>query len=148
MDIFQTAITTGGLILQFLDACSAYSDEAKSLRTRFDWDIRVLKVVNNYFVQKHTQKADQQLAPEDAELLERTARYLAGLVAKVENTLWKIQPKGKLHDSVNHIMWLARRANLKELEKEIFEWTRRFDVRVLGLPMELRNIKKESSPQQ
>lgn len=141
MDIFETVITTGGLILQFLDACGAYSDEAKSLRTRFDWDMRVLKVIQNYFVQRHTtQKAAQQLAPEDEELLERTARYLAGLVAKVDNTRWKIQPKGRLHDSVNHIMWIARRANLKEMEKEIFEWTKRFDVRVLGLPLELRNI--------
>lgn len=42
MDVFTTVITAGGLILRFLDACSAYSDEAKSLKTRFDWDIRVL----------------------------------------------------------------------------------------------------------
>jgi hypothetical protein len=37
MDIFATALKTGGLILKHLDARSAYSDEAKSLKIRFDW---------------------------------------------------------------------------------------------------------------
>jgi len=140
MDVFATVLTAGGLILQFLDACSAYSDEAKSLKTRFDWDIRVLEVINNYFKQRHTQKADQQLTPEDAELLERTASYLDGFVAKVQKTLRKIERKGWLHDGVKQIMWITRRADLKEMEKEIFEWTKRFDVRVLGLPLVLRSI--------
>jgi hypothetical protein len=140
MDIFGTVVTAGGLILQFLDACSAYSDEAKSLKTRFDWDMRVLKVINDYFAQRQSHKADRQLAPEDAELLERTANYLDGFVAKVQKTLWKIERKGWLQDGVKHIMWITRRADLKEMEKEIFEWTLRFDVRVLGLPSELRRI--------
>ena len=141
MDVFATVVTASGLILQFLDACSAYSDEAKSLKTRFDWDIRVLEVIRDYFAERRARKADQQLAPADAKLLERTANYLDEFVAKVQKTLWKIeQRKGWLQDGVTHMMWMKRRTILKEMEKEIFEWTRRFDVRVLGLPQELRSI--------
>lgn len=140
MDVFATVITAGGIILQFLDACSAYSDEAKSLKTRFDWDIRVLKVLNDYFAQRQALKANQQLAPEDAALLEQTASYLDGFVSKVQKTLWKIERKGWLHDSIRRAAWIARRADLKDMEKEMFEWTRRFNVRLLGLPPELRKI--------
>ncbi|KFY71030.1 hypothetical protein V499_08768 [Pseudogymnoascus sp. VKM F-103] len=140
MEVFTTVITAGGLILRFLDACSAYSDEAKSLKTRFDWDIRVLQVLSDYFAQRGAVKANQQLAPEDAALLEQTAIYLDGFVGKVQKTLWKIERKGWLHDSIRHAAWIARRSDLKEMEKEMFEWTRRFDVRLLGLPKELRNI--------
>jgi redox-regulated HSP33 family molecular chaperone len=49
MDVFTTIITAGGVILQFLGAYCAYADEEKSLKTRFDWDIRVLQVLNEYF---------------------------------------------------------------------------------------------------
>jgi hypothetical protein len=66
MDVSTTVITAGGLILRFLDACSAYSDEAKSLKTRFDWDIRILQVLSDYFAQRKALKANQQLAPEDS----------------------------------------------------------------------------------
>lgn len=47
--LFTTVITAGGLIIRFLDACSAFSAEAKSLKIRLDWDIRVFKVLNDYF---------------------------------------------------------------------------------------------------
>merc|ERR1712225_213760 len=134
MDVFGTVLTAGALILQFLDACSAYSDEAKSLKTRFDWDIRVLRAINDYFAQLLAQQAEKQLAPDDADLLDRTATYLDGFIAKVQKTLWKIERKGWLKDGLQQVMWMARRADLKEMEKEIFEWTKRFDVRVLGLP--------------
>lgn len=35
-----------------LHVCSAFPHEAKSLKSRFDWDIRVLKVINDYFAQR------------------------------------------------------------------------------------------------
>ncbi|KAG4437171.1 hypothetical protein IFR05_007327 [Cadophora sp. M221] len=140
MDVFGTVLTAGALILQFLDACSAHSDEAKSLKTRFDWDIRVLRAINGYFAQLLAGQASHQLAPEDAELLDRTATYLDEFIAKVQKTLWKIERKGWLQDGFNQVMWIARRADLKEMEREIFEWTKRFDVRVLGLPRQLRSI--------
>ncbi len=140
MDVFGTVVTAGGLILQFLDACASYSDEAKSLKARFDWDLRVLRVIQDYFDRRRVQTANRRLSPEDAALLERTANYLADFVGKVQRSLGKIQRKGLLGNAFNRGMWIARREDLLEMEREIFEWTRRFDVRVLGLPPQLRTI--------
>lgn len=140
MEVFGTAVTAGQLILQFLDACIAYTDEAKSLKARFDWDIRVLEVIRDYFVQRQTQGANQRLSARDAALLKSTSDYLDNFAAKVERSLRKIRREGFLETSFNRAMWVARRADLKELEREIYEWTRRFDVRVLGLPPELRTF--------
>lgn len=140
MDTFSSVLSAGGSILQFLDACSVYSDEAKSLKTRFDWDIYVLKVINEYFIERRSQKLDEQSISEVDKLLEQTASYLEEFMTKVQKTLWKIERKGWLRDGVKQIMWIKRRAELKEMEQEMFDWTKRFDLRVLGLPQELRSI--------
>jgi hypothetical protein len=68
MDVFGAVIAAGGLIIQFLDACSAYSDEAKSLKTRLGWDIRVLQVLKRHFAEREALKANQQLDPADGGL--------------------------------------------------------------------------------
>ncbi|KAI1182806.1 hypothetical protein F5B17DRAFT_418881 [Nemania serpens] len=138
MDVFGTTITAGAIILDFVGACAAYSEEAASLKARFEWDIHALKAVRDYFEQRKAQNANQELSLEDAALLERTAGYLDNLVSKVQRSLHKIQRKGLLNNVVNRGMWIARQADLKEMEAEVYEWTRRFDVRVLGLPQELR----------
>jgi hypothetical protein len=144
MDIFGTTITAGTLVLQFLGACSAYSDEAKSLEARFDWDLRVLKAIRSHFLARQSSNADGQLSPEDEALLDRTAAYLDGFVAMVQQSLRKIERKRLLKSTFNRIMWMARRADLQDMEKELLEWTERltrhFDVRVLGLPPEIRTI--------
>ncbi|RDW87920.1 hypothetical protein BP5796_03614 [Coleophoma crateriformis] len=140
MDVFATVITASGFILQFLDACGAYSDEAKSLKTRLDWDIRVLEGIGDYFAQRQAQKLNHPLEPEDAALLERTAEYLDGFLSKVQKTSRKIESKGWLRNGINRAVWVKRRADLQNMQREIFEWTKRFDVRVLGLPQEFRKV--------
>lgn len=140
MDIFATAITAGDLILEFIRACAAYSEDAKSLETRFQWDLRALKAIRDYFEQRQAQNANQQLSADDAALLERTVEYLDSLVSKVQRSLYKIKRKGFLHSVVNRGMWIARQADLKEMANEVYTWTQRFDVRVLGLPPELRTV--------
>jgi hypothetical protein len=140
MDVFSTTITAGTLILQFLGACSAYSAEAKSLAARFDWDLRALKAIEDHFLQRQASNANGQLPPEDEALLERTAAYLDGFVVTVTQSLRKIERKRLMKSTFNRIMWMARRADLQDMEKELFDWTRRFDVRVLGLPPEIRTI--------
>ncbi|KAI1198475.1 hypothetical protein F5X97DRAFT_299258 [Nemania serpens] len=138
MDVFGTTITAGAIILDFVGACAAYSEEAASLKARFEWDMHALKAVRDYFEQRKAQNANQQLSPHDAALLERTAGYLDNLVSKVQRSLHKIQRKGLINNVINRGMWIARQADLKEMEAEVYEWTRRFDVRVLGLPQKLR----------
>ena len=146
MDIFNTAITAGGLILQFLGACRAYSAEARSLAARFHWDLRVLKAIRDYFHQRQLCNANGQLSPEDEALLEGTATYLDSFVATVQQSLGKIERKRLMKSTFNRVMWMARRADLQDMEKEIFDWTRRFDVRVLGLPPEIRTIIPVTGP--
>ncbi|KAL7903632.1 hypothetical protein HDV63DRAFT_131586 [Trichoderma sp. SZMC 28014] len=140
MDIFGTVITAGGLILEFVGACAAYSDDAKALKARFEWDLRALKTIQDYFNQRQADNANAQLSPGDVALLEQTADYLDSLVGKVHRSLHKLKRKGLLNDILNRGMWIARQSELKDMEREIHAWTQRFDVRVLGLPPELRAI--------
>ncbi|KAI0100859.1 hypothetical protein GGR51DRAFT_563740 [Nemania sp. FL0031] len=138
MDVFGTTIAVGGVILNFIAACAVYSGETASLRERFEWDLLQLKAVADYFEQKKAQDANQQLAPGDAALLEQTVVYLDNLMSEVQRTLHKLQRKGLLNGIANRDMWIARQADLKIMEAEIYKWTGRFNLRVLGLPQELR----------
>jgi len=138
MDIFSTTITAGGLILNFLAACSDFTDDAKSLKARFDWDLRAIQTVRDYFQQRLAINANNQLSPEDEALLERTSGYLGDLMRKVERSLEKIERNGWLQTAINRAMWEMRQSTLQNLEREVFEWAQRFNVRILGLPAELR----------
>ncbi|KAI1121903.1 hypothetical protein F5Y10DRAFT_282130 [Nemania abortiva] len=139
-DVFATTIAAAGIILDFVGACVAYSEEAKSLRVRFEWDLRALKAVRDYFEQRKAQNANQELSTDDAMLLEQTADYLDSIASKAQRSLRKLKRKGFLSGIVNRGMWIARQADLKEMEAEVYAWTRRFDVRVLGLPQELNSV--------
>ncbi|KAL7931808.1 hypothetical protein V8C35DRAFT_329169 [Trichoderma chlorosporum] len=140
MDVFGTVITAGDLILEVIGACAAYSDEAKALKVRFEWDLRALRTIQDYFNRNKSQNVNAQLSPGTAVLLEQTADYLDSLVGKVQLCFHKIKRKGLLNGINNRDIWIARQADLKDMEREIHAWTQRFDVRVLGLPPELRAI--------
>ncbi|PWY83193.1 hypothetical protein BO94DRAFT_587088 [Aspergillus sclerotioniger CBS 115572] len=49
MDIFGTVVTSVDIIIKFLRASAAYSDDAESLLHRFNWDLRVMKRIIEYF---------------------------------------------------------------------------------------------------
>lgn len=138
MDIFATTITTSTLIIQFLGACSEFSTDAKSLKARFDWDLRALKQVHDMFENLQTSDGNQLLSPEDAALLERTSEYLGSLVSKVHKSFRKIDRKGWLRGPANRSLWITRRSQIQELEREIYEWTERLNLRVLSLPEGIR----------
>jgi hypothetical protein len=140
MDIFATTISAGTLIVQYLAACSDFSDEATSLMARLEWDLRVLHVIKDYFDAREARNANRHLPPADQALLERTSKYLDSFVNKVQHSLRKIERKGLLHTTINRAMWIARRSDLQKIEREIREWTERFGVRVLGLPDEVRVV--------
>ncbi|TGO28132.1 hypothetical protein BPAE_0032g00750 [Botrytis paeoniae] len=138
MDVFGTTITAGTLIIQFLGAWSSFSLEAKSLKARLAWDLRVLKVVKEYFETRRLNNENQSLSPDDAALLEQTSEYLDSLVSKVLKSLRKLERKGLLHTTISRSIWIAKRSDLEDMEREVRKWTERFGVRVLGLPEELR----------
>lgn len=140
MDIFGTTIAAGTLIAQFLSAYSAYSREARSLKARFDWDLRALQAIADHFEQRKREGVNSELSQADQTILEDTGRYLGSLMEKVQQSLGKIERKGLLKRGLTRAMWVANRTELKEMEDEVYSWTRRFDVRVLGLPPELGKI--------
>ncbi|XXH03693.1 hypothetical protein Hte_010099 [Hypoxylon texense] len=140
MDIFGTAVTAGNMILTYLDAYASYSDDARSLYHRFKWDLRLLKEIIKYFEQRQSQSSDSRLSLEDEDILNETAEYLKVLISKASASSTKIQASGFLKRTINQGLWVSRRSDLKELEQELRQWTNRFDIRLLGLPPEVRNI--------
>ncbi|KAK5996933.1 hypothetical protein PT974_02280 [Cladobotryum mycophilum] len=73
MDLLGQTITAGRLIIDFLGACSDFSDDAKSLMAPL------------------TSNANKHLPPDDLALLERTAKYLNGFSVKAQQSLRKIE---------------------------------------------------------
>ncbi|KAH7317317.1 hypothetical protein BKA65DRAFT_570888 [Rhexocercosporidium sp. MPI-PUGE-AT-0058] len=135
MDIFQTIVTSGQLIYHFLDAYAAHSDEARSLAARFKWDIRVLQQIVQHFDSKRLQN-EGKLTESDQKLLQETADC-----ARVQTQEW-------LSRTTNKVLWFHRRKELQSLEQELFEWTSRFDIRLVGLAPELKAIISPSSEEE
>ncbi|KAI1497421.1 hypothetical protein F5X99DRAFT_396850 [Biscogniauxia marginata] len=138
MDIFSTTVAAGTLVIKFLAACSEFSSDAKSLKARFEWDLQALKEAQERFAEGWVCENDQDLAPEDEDLLGRTSEYLNRLVTKVHKNLRKIEHRGWLQHTVNMATWIARRSQIQEMEREIHEWTERLHLRVLSLPRDVR----------
>lgn len=132
-------ITAGDLILKVLNACAAFSEDAISLGAQFDYDLHVLKNMQNFFQLKIAHSPNNQLVPDDAALLERTTDYLDHLFSRVQHNLRKIDRKG-LRGIVNRGLWLKNQAELKEMMEEVFKWTKRFEIRVLGLAPPLWDV--------
>ncbi|KAJ4856665.1 hypothetical protein T069G_10033 [Trichoderma breve] len=126
MDIFNQTLSAGGAIVKFLEACSAFSSNAKSLRTRLEWDLRVLANVQEYFHSRKLHNGDDGLAEYDQQLLDRTSSYLDCLAVKAQRSLRKMERNGFLGSTVNMALWVSRRSDIEEMEREIFHWTERF----------------------
>ncbi|KAM0460110.1 hypothetical protein ACHAPV_000358 [Trichoderma viride] len=140
MDVFGQTVSAGRLIIEFLTACSAFSGDAKSLTARFEWDLRVIGKIQEYFNTRRAKDADHRLSLDDQRLLERTSKYLDNLSVKVQQSLHKIERKGFLSTTINKALWITRKSELLELEREVYNWTDRFGVRVLGLPKEFKHV--------
>ncbi len=139
-DIFGTTVTTPTLVIQFLEACAAFSSEASSLKEQFEWDLRALKQTQECLNSIANGRANgfQDLGPEDLAPVKTTADYLNSLVGKVNKNLDRIQQKGWKYTNIVNITWVQRRSELQDMQKEIHEWTERLNVRVLSLPGKIR----------
>ncbi|KAI0880261.1 uncharacterized protein GGS22DRAFT_197666 [Annulohypoxylon maeteangense] len=138
MDIFNTTITAGAMIIQYLSACSEFSSDAKALKAGLEWDLRALTQAQKYFSSGEFEKGNQYREPDEVALMERTAEYLNFLVHKVHKSLHKIERGDRLSHTINMTTWIARRSQIQGMAREIHEWTGRFDVRVLSLPGQVR----------
>ncbi len=140
MDFFGPTIKAGALILNFLQACCAFSSDAEKLKTALEWDFRAIRQIRDYLREKQPINADRPLPAEDQALLEQTSKYLDELTAKLQQSCRKLERGGFLGAVINRAMWIGRKSDIQELERELFNWTGRFGVRVLGLPEELRFV--------
>ncbi|KAK1517803.1 uncharacterized protein CCOS01_12060 [Colletotrichum costaricense] len=147
MEAFGTALATTTLVVQYVSACAGFSSQAKSLAVRLEWDLRAMKIIKQYFEQRDGRDQDITFRPEDDTMLERTLAYLEGIVSLAQRKLITIQRKGFLNQVALGASWIARRADLEDLEAEVFAWTQRFGVHVLDLSLDLRtSIQIEPHP--
>jgi hypothetical protein len=145
MDIFQTTVTAAQLLYSFINACAEFSHDAKSLATRFDWDLRVLTQVSDYFTQQRS-SVNGQLSPADQELLATSVAYLGDLMNRIIAKKCKIEAKGWLGTQWNRARWVHYKKELKDLEAELFEWTNRFDLRLVAMPPGLKAVIQLDDP--
>jgi len=138
MDIFSTAATCCNIIYQILDASSSFPSESRSLAARFKYDARILRHFCEYFENQRTRETT--LSEEDQALLEDSASYLGLLVKRVEVCKTKLEVQSRWAKEVNRLTWLLRRNEVRELEKELYEWTKRLDLRLVALPERARAV--------
>lgn len=141
MDVFQTLVTGCQIIYKFLDAYSSASEQSRSLAARLNWDLRVLRQFTEYY-ENRIQPNTSNLSKEDAEILEYSTAYLFGLSTKISAIAERIQSKNKIQRGLNKALWWHRGEEVRELEEELFEWTTRLDLRLVGLPTELKTVIK------
>ncbi|KAH7146923.1 hypothetical protein B0J13DRAFT_664687 [Dactylonectria estremocensis] len=134
MDCFQTAVTSCQIIYSFLEASAAHSTQSKSLAMRFRYDARILQHFLEY------SEKQQQLSDEDSRLLSDSAEYLGSLLQRLEVCKAKLENHDRWSKEINKVMWYFRRTEFIDLEKELFEWTRRLDLRLVALPPSVRSV--------
>lgn len=135
MDAFSTALATTTLVVQYVSACASFSSQAQSLTARFEWDLRAMQIIKNYY---GCSSQDLNLLPEDETLLQRTWVHLDRIVFRAQKKLRMIQRTSSLRQIVLGASWIARRSDLEDLETELFAWTQRFGVHVLDLSLNFR----------
>ena len=140
-DVFGATVTAGAFVVQFLEACAEFSSDARSLKTRLEWDLKALRKAQDSLENIIDGREDgfKDLQPEHRDLVEVTSEYLESLVGKVNKSLHRIKRQGWIHTGINIGTWVARRSQLKDMQKEVHEWTERLNVRFLSLPDKLRD---------
>lgn len=138
MEIFGTAIATIPIIIDFVKSYCEFDDDAISLAARLAWDLRALRVINDYFKKREDINGNHHLSDEDQALLEQISSYLGSFVDKIQQSLRRIKGKGLFRRTFNRATWMLKRPDVQELERQLRHWTQRFGVRVLGLPDEFR----------
>jgi hypothetical protein len=138
MDVFNTAATCCEIIWQILEASAAFSKESQSLAIRFKYDARILRHFCDYF--EHARGLGTELNPQDAQLLQESILYLGPLLKRVELCKTKLEAQGRWAREFTRLTWVLRRNEMHDLEKELHEWTRRLDLKLVALPERARSV--------
>ncbi|KAH0847979.1 hypothetical protein FOPE_01795 [Fonsecaea pedrosoi] len=139
MDIFQTTVTSLRIIWRFVDGCKSFSKDAASLAVRLKYDERIIVRILQYFEDRKTRSQSQILSQDDENLLNELAEYLRVFLEGIESARFKVQTRGLLRLRTQ-AMWALRAKDIQKLEKELYEWTQRFDVRLVALPANLKTL--------
>jgi hypothetical protein len=132
MDIFQTITTTLGLVYGAGRPYYSHPDDAESLRLRLKWD---LTVVDKILVSLGSlQRERSTLSDEEKQLWDAGVEHMA----KLSGELTKIQET--MGNVTTRLFWWHHVGDYRELERELFQWTQRFDVRLLNLPQAMRTV--------
>ncbi|KAM7192569.1 hypothetical protein V8F20_008778 [Naviculisporaceae sp. PSN 640] len=145
MDVFQTIVSGASIIYTFLDSYSAASEQSRSLAARLKWDLRVIRQFTEHY-ESRLKDDVSSLSSEEADLVNASAAYLSGLATKITGIAQKLESKGRLRREFNKALWWHRESDIRELEEELFEWTTRLDLRLVGLPSEMRTAIKLDGP--
>jgi hypothetical protein len=139
MDIFSTIVTGGEILYSFISACAEFSSDAKSLGARFEWDLRILKRFLQFFNDRKAANGGK-LSKEDQDLLDSSVAYISTLLDTIAAKRSKIETNGWLKKEWNRVRWVHYKKDLVALEQELFEWTSRFDLRLVALPERLKAV--------
>jgi hypothetical protein len=144
MDIFNTTVTSIRIIYIFLDGCKDFSEDAKSLAVRFDHDSQALQRVLDYFASKTlvagSATSEIVLPPAYQTLLDDCVRFLEGLLLKAQSLGARIKSKKWYRVGINQSTWWYYKGDFEDLAKELFEWTRRFDIHTFSLPNSIKTV--------
>ncbi|KAJ5813168.1 hypothetical protein N7447_010191 [Penicillium robsamsonii] len=138
MDTFNTAALCCEIIWKTLESAAAYNKESQSLAARFKYDARILQHFYDYFAEQRISSLG--LNREDEQLLEASVSYLGPLLKRVELCKTKLEAQNRRSKEFNRLTWALRRNEVHDLEKELYEWTRRLDLRLIALPERARSV--------
>lgn len=139
MDILQTTVVSGTLLYRFIVSCADFSVDARSLAVRFDWDIRILSQLLKFFEDRQSATGGQ-LSQGDQDLLDKSLVYLTSLMEMVASKRCKIEASRWWGTQLNRARWFHHKKELTALEQELFQWTARFDLRLVAFPDELKGV--------
>jgi len=134
MDVFQTTVVSCTIIYKFLHACSQHSSESKSLSLRFQWDIRVLQAIIDITNDSTGQQSESTLTAAELAMIGDVADYLGQFSARLARIRQRLESTNWWRTKLSLATWALHRSELEKLESELFQWTQRFDLRLLGLP--------------
>ncbi|KAL5313162.1 hypothetical protein ACEPPN_018895 [Leptodophora sp. 'Broadleaf-Isolate-01'] len=130
MDIFQTVVASLELIYAYGKPFLNHAKDAEGLYMRLQWDLKVLKGIQESVGRL---KEGQAALPADEKLIwESSLEYLGRLSRRLLPLQQNIQ------NSQTQLKFAFCEQDYRELCRELFEWTQRFDVRLMGLPPAMR----------
>lgn len=130
MDVFQTVVKSLEIIYRFGNPFFSHAKDAEGLFMRLQWDLRILQRIQ---ASVKDLKQSQAALPETERVIwDSSLEYLRRLFLRLLSLQQDIQ------STQTKTVYPFREQDYRELCRELFEWTQRFDVRLMGLSPAMR----------